>query len=333
MNKSRLEWKVGLFALIALGLLGSLLILFSKGTTLFKPSYHLLLRAGNVGGLKAQSYVLMAGVQIGTVSGIKLGPQGTNVTVTLAIYKQFQVRTNAEFSIEASGILGDQYVAVTPKPAEADVPVFNDGDVAVANAPWTLIGVANRVLTSLGNFDEAAASLRRTIDDIHVGAFSSDTLSNFSATIANLKVASVGAVTTLSNIDALVIANGPAIYRSGTNLATATAHMDEVVGDIKILIATNRAGIDRSISNIENLTLELNGMIAKIQAGEGLVGELLNDPKMAARASEIVGDLSVTTSNLNKIGLWRVLFPKKGGNPSPKARPEGNLESPKNRSN
>ena len=78
MSKSRLEWKVGLFVLVGLVLLGALALQFSKGTTFFRPTYTIKLRTANVGGLKLRSAVLMAGVQIGTVSDIRLAPGGTN---------------------------------------------------------------------------------------------------------------------------------------------------------------------------------------------------------------------------------------------------------------
>ena len=45
MNKSRLEWKVGLFVFIGLALLAVLLLQFSKGMTFFRPTYDILLHA------------------------------------------------------------------------------------------------------------------------------------------------------------------------------------------------------------------------------------------------------------------------------------------------
>ena len=86
MSKSRLEWKVGLFMFVSLVILAALLLQFGKGTNLFRPTKTILLRAPNVGGLKIRAQVLMAGVQVGTISDIKLGPQGTNVTIWLKIY-------------------------------------------------------------------------------------------------------------------------------------------------------------------------------------------------------------------------------------------------------
>ena len=67
MEKSRLEIKVGLFVFVGLALLATLLVQFSKGTSLFRGTYTLNLRADNVSGLKANAGVLLAGVEVGSV--------------------------------------------------------------------------------------------------------------------------------------------------------------------------------------------------------------------------------------------------------------------------
>src|SRR6267378_4244942 len=89
MKKSGLEWKVGLFAFIGLGLLGALLIQFSRGPAFFRPTYEIRLRSSDVGELKIHSSVLLSGVQVGTVTHIKLAPDGKTVTITLRIFKQY----------------------------------------------------------------------------------------------------------------------------------------------------------------------------------------------------------------------------------------------------
>ena len=91
MEKSRLEIKVGLFVFIGLVLLAVLLIQFSKGTSLFRGTYELRLHADNVGGLKPRAGVLLAGVQVGTVSDIQLAPDGKSVTILLKIYKDYKI--------------------------------------------------------------------------------------------------------------------------------------------------------------------------------------------------------------------------------------------------
>ena len=69
MSPKRLEWKVGLFVLVCLVLLGVLVLNFSKGLTFFTPTYTLHLKTANVGGIKREASVLMAGVQVGNFRG------------------------------------------------------------------------------------------------------------------------------------------------------------------------------------------------------------------------------------------------------------------------
>ncbi|HTV76192.1 MAG TPA: MlaD family protein, partial [Candidatus Baltobacteraceae bacterium] len=105
MDKSRLELKVGLFVLIGLVLLAVTIIQFSKGTSLFRGTYELRLHAVNVSGLKERSGVLLAGVQVGSVSSIHLADDGKSVTIILKIYKDYPIYHDARFVIEQSGFL------------------------------------------------------------------------------------------------------------------------------------------------------------------------------------------------------------------------------------
>src|SRR5437763_14896150 len=121
MSQKRLEWKVGLFVLVCLLLLGLLVLSFSKGLTFFTPTYTVRLKTTNVGGIKREAAVLMAGVPIGNVTGAELSPEGTNVTVFLKILKRYQIHGDAVFTIDSMGFLGDQYIASIPGRTEAAV--------------------------------------------------------------------------------------------------------------------------------------------------------------------------------------------------------------------
>src|SRR5690242_1704430 len=105
MEKSRLEIKVGLFVFVGLVLLAVMLIMFSKGASLIRGTYDVRLHASNVGGLKQRAGVLLAGVQVGTVSSIHLADDGKSVTILLKIYNGNKIYHDARFVIEQSGFL------------------------------------------------------------------------------------------------------------------------------------------------------------------------------------------------------------------------------------
>jgi phospholipid/cholesterol/gamma-HCH transport system substrate-binding protein len=325
MANKGLEWKVGLFVCIGLALLGVLLLQFSKGTSLFRPTYRLYLTAKNVGGLKTRASVLMSGVQVGTVSDIELNPSGTNVTITLRIYKPYTIHQDARFVIETAGFLGDQYVAIQPtRNAE---PVFAPGQHAIALEPFNLQEVARSASGFIQRIDETAKRLNDTISDVRRLVLNDETLTNLSLAILDLRTASGRALNTIQTLDALISTNTPSVSVSVRNISAFSGELKQLSDDLNDLLATNRGSISESVKNIESSTETLKDILQSVQAGKGLAGTLLQDEAVATNVAEIAYNLSITTSNLNRLGLWGILWSRKP--PRTNSSPVKPLESPK----
>jgi phospholipid/cholesterol/gamma-HCH transport system substrate-binding protein len=309
MNKSRLEWKVGMFVFIGLVLLAVLLLQFSKGTTFLRSTYRILLHAENVGGLKARAQVLMAGVQVGTVSGLQLGPQGTNVTITLRIYSQYEIYTNAQFVLEQSGFLGDQYVAIIPSTSQGGK--FADGSDAYAEAPLDLQKVARSAAGFLQHIDSAATNINDALLEARRTILSVRALTNLSATLDNLHRVSERSLTIADNVNALVETNRPSITVSVSNLLFFSEQINQSASALRELLATNSPEIGSAVKNLESSSETVKKLLDGVQEGKGLAGKLLENEQIAANLSQIANNLSITTSNLNRLGLWGILWQHK----------------------
>jgi phospholipid/cholesterol/gamma-HCH transport system substrate-binding protein len=308
MSKSRLEWKVGLFVLIGLALLGVLVLEFSKGMTLFRSTYVIYLHSKDVGGLKTRAGVLMSGVQVGAVSDIKLASDGKSVTIVLQIYKPYVIYKDAKFNIETSGFLGDQYVAITPM--ANSLPPFNqnNGETAEAEEPFNIqafLGSSGKLIERL---EGTASRLNDVIADAQRLVLNPQTLTNLTVTVANARTLSAHALTTVDNINDLVVTNRDAIALSISNLQVFSERLNQDAAALADLVAANRPGIDRSVGNIEASTEALKSALENVKAGKGLAGNLLNNEQLSEKITEIVNNLSITTSNLNRAGLWGILW-------------------------
>ena len=323
MSKSRLEWKVGLFMFISLVVLAALLLQFSKGTSFFRRTKTILLRAPNVSGLKVRASVLMAGVQIGTVSDIKLGPQGTNVTISLKIYSEYEIHKDARFVIEQAGFLGDQYVAILPTKNRGDI--FHDQETAEAEAPFNIQEVARSAGSFLRRIEETADRLNDAIADVRQLALNEQTLTNLSLAVRNLRTVSEHAISAVDGLNSLVTTNSPAFSTSGSNLVVFSQQLTNFGGDLGQILATNGPTLNAAVKNIESSTIMLKDLLADVQAGKGLAGNLLQNPELATNVSLIVSNLSITSSNLNRLGLWGILWQHK----PPKKTPEKSTRTPR----
>lgn len=73
----------------------------------------------NVGGLKVRAAVTMSGVTIGRVTSIHLDRQTFNAVVTMRINDRFnQIPGDSSASILTAGLLGEQYIGISPGGAE-----------------------------------------------------------------------------------------------------------------------------------------------------------------------------------------------------------------------
>ena len=308
METKRLEWKVGLFVFIGLVVLAVLLIQFSKGASLFRGTYELELHAGNVGGLKRRSSVLLAGVQVGLVSEIKLAGDGKSVTIFLKIYNGNIIYSDARFAIEQSGFLGDQYVAI--------VPTLNQGPVLTNHAsihcedPFNLQEVARNAAGFISRIDETATRLNEAIADVRRLVLNEETLTNLAATVGTLRAASEHGLVVVDNVNSLVETNRTAVAAVVSNLVYFSEQVNGIAGQLSGVVGTNSAELNITMKNLSASSANLKSLLDEAQAGKGLAGTILKNDAFSANASAIVENLSVTTSNLNQLGLWRVLFPK-----------------------
>jgi hypothetical protein len=105
--------------------------------------------------------------------------------------------------------------------------------------------------------------------------------------------------------------------------------MNRFAGSLNTLVETNSPQLHAALTNLEASTESLKSVLAEVEAGRGLAGELLKNPELAGNLSQIMYNLSITTSNLNRAGLWGIMWRHKEPRtnaPAPKA-----ITSPKGR--
>lgn len=128
MSRKQTEIVIGVFIMVGLAALAILALKVSNiAESGDKESYYVTARFNNIGGLKVRSPIRMGGVLIGRVSDIQLDMKTLTPVVTMAIFKQYdQLPTETTASILTAGLLGEQYLSLSPG---GDEEILVDGDV------------------------------------------------------------------------------------------------------------------------------------------------------------------------------------------------------------
>ena len=123
MKQRTIEIIVGIFVLAAAVALLVLAMEISGLTNTDKStSYRIKAEFDNVGSLKIGAPVSISGVKIGDVDAITLDPQTYRAVVLMEIYsKKSVLPSDTSASIFTAGILGSQYISLTPGYATTDL--------------------------------------------------------------------------------------------------------------------------------------------------------------------------------------------------------------------
>ena len=126
MERSKSDLWVGLFVL--LGAAAILFLALQSANLLalsFQPTYRVVAKFDNIGGLKRQAAVKSAGVVVGRVESITFDDKSFQARVTMALETRYLFPKDSGLKILTSGLLGEQYIGVE---AGADEKVLAQGD-------------------------------------------------------------------------------------------------------------------------------------------------------------------------------------------------------------
>ena len=112
MERKGIEVGVGLFLLVGLLCLAYLSIKLGNVQLWKSSDYKVYATFANVGGLKTNADVTMAGVRIGQVKGVQL--KNGQALVVCEIHKDVLLEDDVIASIKTMGIIGDKYISITP---------------------------------------------------------------------------------------------------------------------------------------------------------------------------------------------------------------------------
>ena len=125
MQRKSLDVWVGLFVL-----LGAIAIMFlalkagNMSSMSFGPSYALVARVDNLGGLTPRAPIKSAGVVVGRVERIAFDDKTFQAQVTMRLQSEFQFPRDSSAKILTSGLLGEQYIGLEP----GDTKNFAEGE-------------------------------------------------------------------------------------------------------------------------------------------------------------------------------------------------------------
>ncbi|HEY5677270.1 MAG TPA: MlaD family protein [Myxococcales bacterium] len=301
--------KVGLVVALAVAAFG--FGLFLIGSNLGRGStYRVYAVFDDATGLGVRSRVQIAGIPVGQVDMVELDQQTAKAKVWLKIRHDFVLHRDASIAKRSESILGDYLLDVSP--GSPSQPPLKDGDeIRIVIRQPSMNDVFQSLNKIAGDISDITGNLRKVLggaegeDNLRTlttrllrisegierivnqsGAKLDATLGNFQRFSGDLAKLSSGEsddmVAILKNTrDATAQARD--ILRTIGD-AVGSSQQGELKEGVKSL-KTNLAKLDASLTNVQEIT-------DKINKGQGTVGHLVNDDKLAKNLDKASSSLT-----------------------------------------
>ncbi len=186
-KETNLEFKVGLFVLVALVAL-TVFIFSISDSSVFEKGKTLRVVFDFANGVKKSAPVRVAGVDEGIVKDIKLffdpSDEKTKVEVELTIKKETKIPVDSVVFINQLGLLGEKYVEVTP--GRDRKQFIQEGTTMIGRNPIAQEAISEKVMDVSKKLEEAIGGITTIIRDEQNVASIRKALQNISLLMGNL---------------------------------------------------------------------------------------------------------------------------------------------------
>ncbi|RZM29455.1 MAG: MCE family protein [Pedobacter sp.] len=273
------ETKVGILAAFSI----ALLIIgynFLKGNAIFSTETILYARYTHVDGLGVSKPVLINGFQIGRVDKLQLQPDGT-ILATLKIKGKYEIPKNSTARLESTDLLGSKAIVMALGTGR---DFAQDGDTLNANVEKNLMEavqpVQKKAEAIIGKMDSILTSINSIVNP-NFQKNVDKSFTSIAATLASLEATSKKVDQMVGNEGSkisVILTNAESI---SSNLKNNNAKINAIMNNINsITDQVAAANFKQTIENANKAVADLQGVVNKMNNGNGTLGLLLNDSKM-----------------------------------------------------
>jgi phospholipid/cholesterol/gamma-HCH transport system substrate-binding protein len=313
MEATRERTLVGLFVLIAGGLLIGTMLIISGGVGASTVSHRAYFKFA--GGVQAGAPVRYGGMTVGKVTRVRVDPgNSTRIEIQLVVDRDAPLKTDSVAKISTLGPLTDNYIEVATGTLQA--PLAPPGSVLPSAEAFGLPQLGDAAQAMLPDVQNALRTLNQNLDDLKVTiARANDLLNdhnraNIGGSLDNvnhmLADARPKVTDALNNVNNLLDDARPKVSASLTSVQELTAKMGPLLDDVKTTTARANdtlAHVDATLvenrPDIRASVVSLRDTLTKSTALLDQLNRTLD--QNSANIDELLDNIRMSTENLRSL--------------------------------
>jgi len=263
--------RLGIFIFFGTILLVLSIFLLGNKEKLFTGTIEIKTYFDQIEGLKPGAPVRLSGYDIGSVSGIALvNDKAGNVEVIMRIDNDLKhfIRLDSRAAVETEGLVGKKIITITP--GSSEMAEINEGGIVKSKNPLNLSAIMEQTESTISYLKDLTKNLSEVIGKVNQGE---------------------GTMGKIVNDDQLY-KNAVSITRNADKSLTAVTDKLNSLSDIIVDMTGNIKSI---ITNVDDAITDVRSVVNKINNGEGAIGALVSDKKIADSVKTVISNLAKTS--------------------------------------
>ena len=265
--------RLGIFIFFGTVLLVLSIFLLGSKEKLFTRTSEVKAYFTQIEGLKSGAPVRLSGYDIGSVSSISFAGDSTaRVEVKMRIdnaLKHF-IHIDSEAAIETEGLVGKKIVTITP--GSANTAEISDGGIIRSKNPVNISAIMEETESIMGNINNLTKEFSEIFAKINQGE---------------------GSIGKLVNDDQLYKSAVNVTQSADRSMSIITKRLDEIAD----IIVKTSASMKSIVGNIDSATMDVRNLVHKVNKGEGVLGSLIGDKKIADSVRTMLKNLVKTSDD------------------------------------
>ena len=279
------EFKVGIYIVAAIGMLYWGLN-YLKGNDVFASGTIFYAVYDNTEGLTKAKAVQINGYQVGLVDEIYFHPDRSGrLIVKIKMQEDYPISRNTVAAIHSIGFLGEKSIELRLGDSSE---MAITGDTLSSGSEASLTEEVNNQVAPIKAKAERLFGSLDTAATLLTGFLTEDTRKNFVQSFDNLSKTFANLENTSDVLNKFMVNNQESFNRLAKNvesishtLASNDKNINATLKNMNsITDSLSRINVKATFDNLNSAVNELNDMVAKINSGQGSLGEFIYDDRL-----------------------------------------------------
>ena len=332
MSQESRDYRVGLFTFVGIVVLGVLILLYGEEPTwILTTRYDLEIRVDHPTGIGEGTPAFMQGVQVGRVSEIKFQDPGlpsSGAAVIVGIDDEYDIPKGSTATIHPSFGFDKGAINIHP-PEDPSEPLphkdsYIEGEMKGAlesivpeDYITNLGAVVDQMRNTADQFGQMATKIGVVSDDLHelLQLRTVETVDDATQDVpANLYTAVQRADELIRLINEMLREGGD-LHAAAANLREWTAKLDarteelvtqadDTMKSIQQRTAELSSKLIDTLGTMSRVLDEVHSVTVAVNEGDGVLGNMLHDPKLYEELIDSLALLQVLIQDLRELKVW-----------------------------